>query len=262
MAIPGAVPAMLTLTLACVLLAGAQTRGRAPAEPRGFLMKELVHDGAVYPYVVYVPRNYDPAKEWPCILFLHGRGESGGDGLKQVIQGIGSAIQWNAAEWPFIVVMPQKPTPECWWEDHTQPVMSMLAAASRDYRLDGTRTYLTGLSQGGHGTWAIASRHPDVFAAIAPICGFPGDIKVDDIAGPLTDMPVWAFHGLEDKAVPPLGTTAITDALAAARKGRATPAELKVSLFPGVDHNSWDRAYRESKLAEWFLAHRRPTPAP
>ena len=74
----------------------------------------------------------------------------------------------------------------------------MIAQTRKEYNVDSTRFYLTGLSQGGHGTWAIAANHPDLFAAIAPVCGW-GD---EEIAKKLTKMPIWAFHGDADKSVP------------------------------------------------------------
>src|ERR1043165_8832756 len=109
------------------------------SQPTGFLFKAT---GEPVPYVVYVPRAYAASTDpYPCILFLHGSGESGADGQKQAIQGIGSAILWNARKWPFIVIMPQKPDEHRQWEDYDAGVMAALDQTLRDYRIDRSRIY-------------------------------------------------------------------------------------------------------------------------
>lgn len=264
------------LLLGCAALSALGTAARAAetkavqVEPRqtGFLFETIRSNESDYKYVVYVPREYSPAREWPLIVFLHGAGESGTDGLKPVIQGIGSAIMWAPEKWPFVVVIPQKPDIRHQWEQHEEAVMAMLSRTRGEYRVDPRRIYLTGLSQGGHGTWVIGSHHPDVWAAIAPICGYAGGFRrrepdtpadlprpfegtVEELAGPLRKTPVWAFHGEADPVVPVRETRDLVAAI------EAVGGKPKMTLFPGVDHNSWDKAYREMNLAAWFLSHAR-----
>ncbi len=239
--------------------AAAHATSKSETVPTGFLTKGLTVAGVEHRYVVYVPRDYAPDRDWPCILFLHGRGESGADGLKPVAQGIGSAILWNAAEWPFVVVIPQKPDANRPWIEFEGAVLAMLDQAAKDYRVDADRVYLTGLSQGGHGTWEIGSRHAGRFAAIAPICGFtrfPPAAGVDQQraaawARALASTPVWAFHGLADDVVNAEHTRAMMEAL------QGGEADRNATYYEGVGHNAWDRAYRDHKLASWFLSHRR-----
>ena len=251
--------ALLGLIPLAVALGGcaAHKQGAPALADRGFIFGEHPAGAETINYAVYVPRNYDALKPAPCILFLHGKGESGTDGNKQIIQGLGSALLWNAAEWPCIVVLPQKPDADRQWEDDAPAVMEILARIKERWSIDYERVYLTGLSQGGHGTWALASMYPGTFAAIAPICGYARPMTPEHVATAVGNVPVWAFHGLADDVVPPTGTTAITDALRRERAGKPGAAELKVSLFEGVNHGSWDRAYRESGLAPWLLAQRR-----
>ncbi|MEK6701326.1 MAG: prolyl oligopeptidase family serine peptidase [Planctomycetota bacterium] len=223
----------------------------------GMLFKSITHQGVEYKYVVHVPRDYDAAKKWPTIVFLHGAGECGTDGSKQVVQGLGAAVLMKPADWPFIVLLPQKPDVKKQWEDYDAPVMAMLDSAKQEYSVDASRIYLTGLSQGGHGTWTLAGNHPDVWAAIAPICGyvnFKRDGGVDrDAAAAIADkvkgLPIWTFHGEADDAVKPEQTRAVVDELTKLK------ADVKSSFYPGVNHNSWDKAYREEKLGAWFLSH-------
>jgi predicted peptidase len=268
----------------CVLAAGAFAADQKP--PTGFLAETLTQGGQTYRYVVYVPRNYDATRQWPLILFLHGAGECGTDGWKHVGVGLGAAIVANAAAWPFIVVLPQKPELVNAWEEYDEPLMAMVAKARKDYNVDGNRLYLTGLSQGGHGTWILGARHADMWAAIAPICGYAGlpdsdpaqkletaypaitdpglrallsrswpngtnihPATVDEMARDLKDMPLWAFHGEADQTVPVQESKRLVAAV------KAAGGDPKITTYPGVDHNSWDRAYRTEHLGDWFLSH-------
>jgi predicted peptidase len=216
--------------------------------PTGFLFEALNHAGREYKYALYVPRDYDPGKPWPLIVFLNGRGECGTDGSKQLAIGLGPAMMFHPEEWPFLVLFPQKPDPKDQWEDHDETVMAMVQQTQNDYTVEESRLYLTGLSQGGHGTWTIGSRHPDLWAALAPICGYG---KPDEIAPALAEMPIWCFHGDADTAVP---VSESENLVAAVRKAGGSP---QLTIYPGVGHNSWDKAYREEGLAAWLLSHQR-----
>lgn len=251
---------LATLLLLLFLPACAAPRPLNPDEPTGLLFKSVESRTQPFQYVVYIPRSYNATtQDFPCILFLHGSGESGSDGQKQAVQGIGSAILWNAAKWPFIVIMPQKPDHQRQWEDYDSEVMACLNEVRRDYRIDRSRIYLTGLSQGGHGTWTIAASHPRTFAALAPICGYistshegePDTEEASRLATRLRHLPIWAFHGLADDVVLPVQTTTMIDAL------KAAGADPKLTLYPEVNHNAWDKAYRQEDLPTWFLEHHR-----
>jgi predicted peptidase len=238
----------LTTMMLVMLVLAPLARAASPEASTGFLFKTFKQGEASYNYTVYVPRNYDSSKKYPLIMFLHGAGECGTDGTKQVAQGIGTAILWNAEKWPFIVVMPQKPVLRDPWEKYDDVVMGMLDRAKKDYNVDTTRLYLTGLSQGGHGTWAIGTKHPSLWAAIAPICGYGNP---EDYASALKDMPIWCFHGEADKSVSVEQSRAIVEAI------KTAGGSPKLTTYPGVEHNSWDKAYREEKLYDWFLEHKR-----
>lgn len=225
----------------------AQTPDVADARPTGFLSRTLTDDRGAHRYVVFVPPQYDPARAWPLIVFLNGAGECGTDGWAQVSVGLGPAILAQVERWPFLVVLPQKPDRSSAWEDHDAMVMAMLDAVRRDYCVDERRLFLTGLSQGGHGTWALGARHQNVWAAIAPVCGY-GDGKA--IAQDLAAMPIWCFHGDADRAVSVEQSRSITAAIAAVG---GTP---RLTIYPGVGHDSWVRAYRDEPLAAWLLMAR------
>lgn len=212
----------------------------------GFLDRSVQVDGTEALYSVYLPRGYDPAKPLPAILFLHGMGESGTDGAAQLTTGLPMAIMRARHRWPFLVVMPQKATKQADWWSERGKIEAILKATDAEFKTDPHRRYLTGLSQGGHGAFRLAKQLSWQFAAIAPVCGW---VDPDTAARELKDIPLWAFHGERDTVVRVEGTTKAIEAI------RAAGGDPKLTLYPELAHNSWDAAYQESPLAEWFLKH-------
>jgi predicted esterase len=233
------------LLTALVLSAWLPAQQDAAATPTGFLSETVQIGTTDYPYVLYVPRNYTPEQRWPLILFLHGAGECGNDGMLQVAVGLGPAIMKATTEWPFLVLMPQKPNRGSAWEDHDEALMAMLKKTQHDFAVDDRQLFLTGLSQGGHGTWVLGAKHQDLWAAIAPVCGYANG---KEIAPALTQMPIWCFHGDADKAVPVQQSKDLTAAV------QQAGGHAELTIYPGVGHNSWEKAYGEAGLADWLLA--------
>jgi predicted peptidase len=231
--------AMLWLAISAAALPGSA------APESGFLDKTIDYNGAVVKYIVYVPKGYDPEKPHPTILFLHGAGEQGDDGKKQAAQGLGNAIKLAEDKWNFIVIFPQKPSGGGGFMRHEKLLLDIIEKTRKEYKVDDKRFYITGLSMGGYGTWALACKYPTMFAAAAPICG-GGDPAE---AAKIKDLPIWNFHGDKDSAVPIQKSQEMIDAL------KAAGGNPKFTIYEGVGHNSWDRAYREEKLYEWFLQH-------
>jgi predicted peptidase len=215
------------------------------AEPK-FEDKVIEYGGGPVKYQVCLPAGYDASKAMPLILFLHGSGEQGDDGVKQSSVGIGPAIKLNPQGWaPYITVIPQKPKGRGGWMDHEELMLGVVEKTKKEYKIDPSRLYLTGLSMGGYGSWVLAAKYPAMWAAVAPICG--GGNPAD---GPkLKDIPLWAFHGDKDTAVPLKKSEEMIEAI------KAAGGNPKLTVYPGVGHNSWDKAYRDEKLWEWFLQH-------
>lgn len=212
----------------------------------GFIAKTMEVDEGTRDYVLYVPDNYDPGREWPLIVFLHGRGERGDDGIVQSEVGIGPAIQANPDRFPCLVLMPQCPDTG-YWNQARPHITKSMEDTLRDYAIDEDRIYLTGLSMGGYGTWTYGAAEPHRFAALMPICG-GGRVRDADI---LSSIPVWAFHGDADPVVDIKETQKMIDAL------KAAGGSPKFTIYLGVGHNSWDDAYGDPEAIAWLLSHRR-----
>jgi predicted peptidase len=230
-----------------------------PAIQPGLAFRRVEGGGRGLDYAVYVPRDADVSKPMPLVVFLHGRMESGTDGVKQTSVGLLPAMLNKPEEWPFVVLMPQKPEQAMTWESQKDLVLAMIDRECAERKIDLDRIYLTGLSQGGAGTWAIAAAFPERFAAIAPVCGFGETAGVGE---KLANMPIWAFHGEKDDVIPFAQSVALVDTVKAARgklpadgKAAATVVpEPKLTLYPDAKHNSWDNAYRSEKLGAWLLS--------
>jgi len=246
---------MIRLSCSLVLATGFCSLAFGDDMPKtGFVNKTFKNaDGTTSPYVVFVPKDYDGKKEYPVILFLHGAGETKQpdakkDGKKPVEVGIGPAIKKREKTFPFIVVIPR--AEGFGWGATTanaKRALAMLDEVMKEYKVDPKRQYLTGLSMGGMGTWSVAMAHPDRFAAIVPICG-RGDTKM---ASKIKDLPCWCFHGDADTAVKVEGSRDMIDAL------KKAGGEPKYTEYPGVGHNSWDKAYGTDELYTWLLEQKK-----
>jgi predicted peptidase len=240
----------ILLGLGCVLaLALGASEASAQAGVTGFIDKTMTIDGSSHRYVVYIPRNYTPERKWPVLLFLHGSGERGSDGVKQSQVGIGTAIRLYPERYPAIVVMPQCAANQRWDGAMADFALKALDQTVAELNGDPDRLYLTGLSMGGSGSWYIGTRHPGKFAAIVSICGRG---EVPEIASKLKDLPVWVFVGDQDRKE----TVDFGREVSAALKS-AGSTKSRYTEYPGVPHNSWDPAYAEKALAEWLFAQKR-----
>jgi len=216
-------------------------------------------------YRLLRPQPLVPDHRYPVILFLHGAGERGVDNARQLKY----LPEWLAApeereRRPCFVVAPQCRPDHAWvaidWQTKqvpplpSEPAVDLAAAlAALDAVLarepvDPRRIYLTGLSMGGYGSWELAARHPDRFAAVLPICG-GGDVATAERLAPL---PIWSFHGTADPVVPLEVSRRMVRAVETAG-GRPVCSEL-----PGVGHDSWTPAYRNPAVLDWLFAQRRP----
>lgn len=239
---------MFRRLLALVLLAVPLAAFAADPPKTGFLDRVFKDAGGEVKYVLFVPPGYDPEKVYPVILFLHGAGETGTDGKKQSTVGLGKVVKKKEKDFPAIVVFPQ--SQKGGWGANSaegKRALAILDAVCKEYKTDAKRVYLTGLSMGGFGTWSIAAAHPDRWAAIAPICGGGSPASAEKFK----DLPCWAFHGDKDEIVKVEKSREMVEAL---KKAGGAP---KYTEYPGVGHNSWDKAYGTDELYDWLFQQAR-----
>ena len=208
-------------------------------------------------YYEYLPQGYDTdMQSYPLIVFIHGLGENG-DGDSQLndllVTGIPRLInddQWDD-ERPFIVLSPQNSLGGC---TRSSSIFNFINYAKENYRINPNRVYLTGLSCGAIGSWSyLASHINSQIAAIVPIAG-NGNSAFNSAGCELNRVPIWAFHGDNDNTVGVGGTTGPINNLLACTD--PAPLDTSMIIYPGVEHNSWQRTYDLSAghdIYSWFL---------
>lgn len=237
-----------------------------PPQDTGFLNRRIELHGVAYRFQVYLPEDWkrDDGKLWPIILFLHGRGERGSEGMWQTQVGVAEAVRNHPDRWPFVIVMPQCPQNAHW----TDPAMLELAKSALDqesieFHGDPARTYLTGLSMGGYGAWELARLYPRRWAAISiaasgvfwsyePERWQQAAILPAQYARAVGHTPVWLFHGSLDPVVLPRQSELMFEAF------KAAGGDIRLWIYQGLMHDCWTRAFDEPELPRWLLAHRTP----
>ncbi|WP_375579330.1 tandem-95 repeat protein [Marivirga tractuosa] len=210
-------------------------------------------------YYEYLPADYDEnTDDYPIMFFFHGLGERGdneGDLTKVARNGPPMHVK-NGHDFPFILISPQlKTNLGNWPPNYMDEVVEHVL--NDGLRIDLNRIYVTGLSLGGGGAWFYAHSFPEKIAAVAPVCGSRNNLsKACDIAA--ENVPIWAFHGDSDGVVSVNRTINMIDAI-----NNCTPAinpEPIMTIYEGVGHNAWSRAYRTDNslhtpnIYEWFMA--------
>jgi predicted peptidase len=226
----------------------------------GFLDRTIDDDAGSHRYVIYVPPDYTREKNWPVVLFLHGSGERGTDNRGQIAKGLAPAIKEDPTRCPAIAIFPQAESKalvpaNVWFPDEPdgKRALAILDRVCGEYVTDPDRVYLTGLSMGGYGTWGQAMADPGRWAALVPICGGGSPAKLASIA----HIPTWCFHGSADPVVPAAFSRLLIKRL------EQIGGAPRYTEYPGVLHNSWDKAYREPELYSWLFAQKRgPSSSP
>jgi predicted peptidase len=244
------------------------TTGVTSERSSEFLKKEFKgQNGGILPYRILYPQNYNPDKQYPLLLFLHGSGERGSDNEKQLIHGSSMFLEpENRNKFPAFVVFPQCPEDE-WWIHFSQRqaldenpdlqesarfpasepmklVLELIDVLISELNVDNNRLYVMGLSMGGYGTFDLISRRPEKFAAAVPICG-GGNPGLAEKYAPHTSL--WVFHGEEDTVVPAELSRTMVKAIEEAG------GNVKYTEYKGVGHNSWDPAFEEEDLLPWIF---------
>ena len=246
--------AFLLMSLTNSLLLGQATFDREVYE----------ENGRSLPYRILLPKDFEPTKKYPLLVFLHGAGERGSDNALQLTHGSSLFLTPTFREnHPAIVFFPQCPKEDYWAtivsregpsrfvysekpKDNPQLdlVEGMLRSLKKKYRIDKKRIYLGGLSMGAMGTFELVYRNPRKFAAAFAICGGANP----KIARKLR-RPVWRIdHGEADQVVPIVLSENMVTAL------EKKKAKVLFNRYPGVNHNSWDNVFADPSFLSWLFA--------
>ncbi|MBX2852606.1 MAG: prolyl oligopeptidase family serine peptidase [Phycisphaeraceae bacterium] len=232
----------IILALSFALLVSFQGLAMTQQEDRVEAEKTLALD-----YLIALPEGYDKEGDAvPLMLFLHGAGERGRDLGKVKKHGPPKMIE-QGHDFGAIVVSPQCPK-DSWWTYEIDALIALIDKIEHAYNVDEKRIYVTGLSMGGYGTFALCARQPERFAAAVPVCG-GGELFA---TWRLTKLPMWVFHGENDRVVPVEESRRMVEIM-----NRQGGKQAKLTTYPGVGHNSWDKAYSDNTMWRWLLEQKR-----
>jgi predicted peptidase len=212
---------------------GQQTPARAQLNVAGGYSTDVQ-------YLIYLPREYSSRQRWPLLLFLHGSG-SRGDDLNLVLKGDPATRAVCSKGLPMLVVSPQCRAQTTW---DSQPLLDHL---QERFAIDPDRIYVGGYSMGGFGTWDVATIAPKRFAAIVPVAG-GGDASQ---ATRLVKLPVWAFHGAEDRTVPIEGNRQMIEAI------QAAGGDARLTVYEDRGHDTCGLTFNRDDVYTWLLQHNR-----
>jgi predicted peptidase len=238
---------VIGLSAGILILAGCANTKESPAmegKQEGQMIAGRVTIDVHAGYLLYLPDGYGKGEtKWPLVLFLHGSGERGTD-LELVKRHGPPKLVAAGKKFPFILVSPQCSEDEYW----SVPTLKLLLDRVLErYKVDHSRIYLTGLSRGGNGTWKLAIAYPDLFAAIAPICGWGDSTRVSVLKG----VPTWVFHGKKDS------TVAFERGESMARHLKAAGGNVRFTVYPEAGHDCWTETYQNPEFYEWLLGQKK-----
>ena len=260
----------MRIKLLLIFLIGLLQMNNIAAQDIQDYEKHVLIDGTdTLPYRVLLPVNYRPSEKYPLLLFLHGAGERGNDNMAQLVHGGKLFVKDSIRlKFPAIVVFPQCPQNSFWsnvdfkmngdkrvlqFKPDGEPTAAMrmllllLPKLQKDFSINKSQVYVGGLSMGGMGTFELVNRMPKTFAAAFAVCGGGNTAS----AKQLSKTAWWIFHGEEDPIVPYQLSLDMYEAI------RQTGAEVRMSLYPTVDHSSWDIAFKEKELLGWLFKHKK-----
>lgn len=229
-----------------ILIAAALQVGNA----RHYEEREFESTGGIkLTYQFMQPAGYDQEKAYPLVLCLHGRG------------GHTTAAETLAKEalreaYPCFVVAPSVGKKYRWASptkrddgvtDAVPAALEIVDAVMKEFSVDPARVYVTGQSMGGYGSFGAVAARPELFAAAVPVCGGWAERDAESMKG----TAFWVFHGDADPTVPVDGSRRMVEAL------KAAGATVEYTEYPGVGHNSWDRAYETKEMWAWVFERRR-----
>ncbi|WP_266204699.1 carboxylesterase family protein [Pontibacter kalidii] len=255
----------LLLALLPLLLASITTQ--AQGELDAYQRKVYVQGNDTLPYRILYPKNFNPKQKYPLVLVLHGAGERGNNNESQLVYGAKRFLE-EQEQYPAIVVFPQCPRDSYWSNVNILPnaqgqrtfnfqaggeptpamaaLMGLLKELRKSGNVDKDRVYLGGLSMGGMGTFELLRRQPRTFAAAFPICGGGAPEAARKYARKVES--IWVFHGEDDGVVPVEHSRVMAGAI------KRAGGNVKLTVYPGVNHNSWDYAFKEPELLQWLFS--------
>ena len=226
-------------------------------EQRHGFVKRAFHDsdGTRHSYMVFVPDPSLRAERPPLVVYLNGHGENGDDCLGPLRNGLAPVIWEDEQSFPFVVVWPQCDIGDRWVHGgrSSERALAIMRDVAQEFQTDPDRVYLTGISSGGTGVWAIAAGNPGLFSAIVPMSAIASDSDVEKVVQ--AQLPVWSFSVSEDGSGLVETNRKVHQMMLAARtNSRSTELSIK-GIIAKNHHDAWSFAFRDGGLYRWMTSH-------
>tara|TARA_B100000989_G_scaffold60683_1_gene41710 strand:- start:134 stop:895 length:762 start_codon:yes stop_codon:yes gene_type:complete len=214
-------------------------------------------------YRILYPQKFDKSKKYAIKLFLHGIGERGNNNESQLTYVDKVFLnKKNLEDYPSIIVFPQAPLSDNWssvtldgnklfFPEDDPPtnslklVIKLMDSLTNENYADKNRIYLSGLSNGGMGSFELLKHRPNMFASAVIICGGGNPAWAKEFA---KSTPVWIAHGSNDRVVNPNFSLKMAEAII--NEGGSP----KVTFFENVYHNSWDYVFSDEEYLKWMYS--------
>lgn len=190
-------------------------------------------------YALHIPKNTKEKK--PLIVFLLGSVEKETDIEK--VKALGPFKYLKSHELDVYVLAPQCPENEYWNEE---VLYRLILKIQKEYNIDRSRIYLTGLSMGAWGAWNLAFAHPETFAALVPIAGYVDRIPMVENCK-IKAIPIRIFHGLLDDVVN------VEYSITMYKKLKSCNVNVELTIFDDANHDSWSRVYDNQEIYDWMF---------
>lgn len=209
-----------------------------------YLEDKFEKEQASLKYILTTPTNFDKSEKLPLTVFLHGAGERGEnlDALKRYCIPKLFTSNQDFGNLRAITLSPLCPVERTWY-DYKWEVISLIEKIADEYNVDRDRISLSGISMGGFGTWEIAMQSPELFSAIAPVCGGGMNWR----AWYVRNLPIRVFHGRRDDVVP------ISQSEAMVNSVKLQGGNIEFTIYDDLGHCCWDRAFEETDLVSWLI---------
>jgi predicted peptidase len=233
---------------------------------------QLQKDGYSLPYRILFPLQYDAAKKYPVVVFLHGAAEKGFDNKAQLNNGGALFLRDSIRQqYPAIVIFPQCAGNDSWLYFETEQdsignikrvrfpykkeptgtealLKALLDSLIASGKADTSRMYIGGLSQGAMGIYDVLARYPGFFTAAFPICGAGNTSLTKKYAGKTA---LWIFHGEKDPVID------VDYSRTYFKRLKKENADVRYTEYPATGHNSWDKALAEKDLLPWLFSKKK-----
>lgn len=220
--------------------------------PDGFQRRTFSDEQGNHPYVVFVPKDYSAEEKWPVVLFLHGAGEKGTDGIRPLSVGLGTALEAHPDK-KFLAIFPQcedllQRHLTCWLagSDDGERALRILKQVEQDFSIDPQRRVLSGWSMGGFGAWSLAAAHPELWSGVLTLSGGQTEEPLSLAKLAEYKIPVWAIHGEDDVLIPP------DSAMQTVQQLNELGGNGTMTVVQCTGHNVWQYAFADQRVMSFL----------